>query len=301
MLTRILLTVLAGLLLLVAACDDAEPDETPDEAEEEDVEEPEGDDEDEDDAAEGMEDDGAEDLEGAEPPEPTSLEEGTAAIVEGMDITDDEVDALFDEESDIEQFEEQLGEDADVETLVRTELLTELVLGELIVQAADERDVDVTDEDREDAEDAAGEQLDQALEEGQLSEERREMNLERQAMFEALRRDFEGEATEEQEEQAEEFGEQQGGQELTGDDIAMDEWIVERIQTADVEVDEEYGVWDPSGMQMGAPLIQPPEDAMPEQEQPGMGDLEDLEDMDPEDLEDLEDMEDMEDLEDLDQ
>lgn len=266
---RVLLAVLAGLLLLVSACDDTEPDaDTP----EGDEAEAEADLEDLEDELGGLDD---------EMPEPVELDDGVAATLDGEEIADTDVDERFDPVSEIPEIAEQLEGDDSVEVLLRSEILNHLVEERLINMAADELGVEATDEQLAEVEervvaDSGGEdELAATLEEQGVTDEQYDEALRIEALVEAMRDYFADEATDEEVAEAEQLQEQTG-QEIEAADLAMGEWYGDFVAAMDVQVDAAYGTWDP-----GQGRIMPPPEAMPDM--PPAGELEDLE----EDLEGL--------------
>lgn len=220
----------AGLVLLLAACDDS--DEV---VEEEDLDAP-GDEE----LPEEMEDleelEELEDLEGLEDmqpevPDPVDLPEGVAATVDGDEITDEEVEAEA-EGIDVPEGQEEQVYAAALNQLIIDEVL-DIGAGELGV-TVDEGDI--ADMEAEIEAEADAEQVEAMLEQQGIS---REEFIEQQALIQAIVQEVVGDVEPDADEE-----------ELAEAQAAMQQWETELFAGRDIEVDESYGVWSPETMQI---------------------------------------------------
>ena len=234
---------LAVLALLLAACadDDAEPNGDPDGAQL--VEDLDGE-------ASDLPDTEAS---GEEPPE------GVAATVGGTEIPVTTVDDLFDDVADAPAIAPQLeGEDSEAMiSMLRAQILGQLVAQEILVQgAAEDYGLVVTDDDLDatvasitDQLDGEG-SLDAELEASGMSRSTFErLELPMLTVLSLLEDEFE-------------IGDGPPGQELSEEEIALQEWAFARFSTADVAVSSEIGTWN---AQMGQiePAIMPEMQAPP--------------------------------------
>lgn len=265
--TRLLLALLAGLLLVAAACDENGADE-------EAADDPE---EIEDELGDELDDLGQQEQEEVE------LEEGVAATLDGEEISDEEVDERYESAAEVPEIAEQIEADENIETLLRAEILGQLVQERLITLGAEELGVEVTDEGMDEAEERIVEQsggeeaLESALEEQGVTDEQYDEVVRVEALIGGIRDRLADEVGDEEAAEAEELSEQTG-QEVDAVDLALNDWFSDLMADTEVAVDASYGSWDPMSGQ-----VMPPPDAMPEQ--PPMGDLEDMDDMDLEELE----------------
>ena len=245
--TRLLLALLAGLLLVAAACDENGADE-----------------------------------EAADDPEEIEDELGDELDDLGQQ-EQEEVDERYESAAEVPEIAEQIEADENIETLLRAEILGQLVQERLIALGADELGVEVTDERMEEAEERIVEQsggeeaLASALEEQGVTDEQYDEVVRVEALIGGIRDRLADDVGDEQAAEAEELSEQTG-QEVDAVDLALNDWFSDLMADTEVAVDASYGSWDPMSGQ-----VMPPPDAMPEQ--PPMGDLEDMDDMDLEELE----------------
>lgn len=248
---RTLITLVAALALLLAACGDADEDTAGSDegGSAEETAEEESADASEPDAEEPAEDEL--ELEQPEPQEPVDLEDGIAATVNGNEIAADTVDERFDAVVAIPEIEEQLAEQEDPglgEGQLQAQILSNLIAQHIIAEGADDLGVEPTDEqvaeiEAEEMEAAGGEEaFAEALEEQGISDEQREQEFRHFARVELI-----------QEELAEDLDDEalegmEGMEDVDPGQLAFQEWISGRLAETEVEVDEEYGVWNP---QMG--------------------------------------------------
>lgn len=179
---------------------------------------------------------------------PVELDEGVAAIVNGEEIAAELIDRRVErlaEQPGIGQGPE--GEELDEEQVtatLRSQVLTQTIFSHLILQGAQELDAepDVADVDavRDDlveemgGEEAFAQQVEAAgFTEAELEEELR--------VFAAV--DLIGQRLVEQGD----ADAQAAPEGMSPEEAAAQQWLTVRIQEADVQVDQAYGVWDGSG------------------------------------------------------
>lgn len=228
-----LLALLAALMVLMAACGNGSED-VPEEDGETDVTTP---------AEEDVQDD-----RGAE------LDDDVAAVVNDEEIATSTVEDQVEIFSANPELAEALaGEDAEVtRAVLHGQILTTLIVRTVALQAADDLDVPVTDEDVEEARaeveaEAGGpEGLQQELEEGGMSERQLALELRGIAAIRNI-----------QEALAEEGDAGDDAEDPEAPDEAADpaelraqQHVRERLLAADVVVNDDYGTWDPEAGQV---------------------------------------------------
>ncbi len=236
---RTLTALLAALLLVVAACTDEEGEEGAAE---------EG-------AEEELDELSEEDLAERQPemPEPEDLEDGTAALVNDREIASSTVDERFEAVLESPEVAEMPEEETEgLADNLRAQILTQMVLEEVIADGAEELGAEPSEDDVEEAKAAAAEQAggEEALEE-QLAAQGLTTDDERDEVFllqarvdritEVLSEDLDEDEV--SDEQAEELGMDPG-------QLALQEWLMSQTMEADVRVDGEYGVWSPEAGQV---------------------------------------------------
>lgn len=181
------------------------------------------------------------------------LGEGVAATVDGTEIPTTIVENRVDSAAQTPEVSELLeGEQAEaVRAQLRASVLSQLIVNELVVSGAEDLGLEVDDEaiaqSREElvesagGEDAFDEQVVAAgLDESQLAAELESitaLRLVREELADAEEAETEATATE---------GPQAQPTEPTGPDAALEQWLVEQLRTAEIQVDPEIGTWDPA-------------------------------------------------------
>lgn len=173
------------------------------------------------------------------------LDEGVAATVNGEEISsskvDERVQSIVDNPAAQEQFEGQ--DEETVRASLRSRVLTSLIANVIVSQGADDLGVEASDEDiaaaRAQLEEIVGgeEELDEHLATTGVSQEQLDEELRVLALLDAVGEelsDAEGDDAEAQQQRQE----------------AASQWLSERLVEADVQVDREYGAWDPSTRQV---------------------------------------------------
>jgi hypothetical protein len=224
-----LLVLVLVLGLVAMACgDDDQPDETDPQAQDE-LEQP---------ADERLE-------------EPVDLPDGVAATVNGTEIeesiVDERVEGRLDAlaESDIEGAQDIDPDEA--RTPLAAQVLTFMISHRVIMDAGEEAGVELTQDDleaaRESAADETGgeDELDAAIDQQGITDEEFQELLELQATLEALREELDLE---------EPAGPQPDDETAQPQPDPLEGWLMERFNEADVEVDEDYGHWDPMSGQV---------------------------------------------------
>lgn len=205
---------------------------------------------DESDESDEQTDDGAADLdlqEAPEPDDPVDLDEGLAAVVEGTEITRDRVESRFEAISAVPQVSEQLeGEEGEAAAgLYRARVLQNLIIGQVVADGAREMGVEPSPDDVVAAEQEAVEQFDggreeweQMLEEQGITDEQRQEEFLFVARINAIR----DRVAEDLDESELEMGEEL---DLAPEDLALQQWLGEQLAETEVQVDQEYGLWNP--------------------------------------------------------
>lgn len=173
--------------------------------------------------------------------EPVDLPDGVAAQVGEVDIEEGQLNKRLDAVLAQEQPTEQEGVTPEQrEAAVASQVLSDLIVGQVILQGAEELGVAPTDEDistlRDQVAEGAGgqEAFEQQASEAGYDQEAIERELRVLAAFQNV---------------TEELLTEQGGDAATPgpeDQAAVQEWLVERLEATDITVDEQYGVWDPA-------------------------------------------------------
>lgn len=183
----------------------------------------------------------------ADPTEGTvALDEGVAATVDGTEIPADLLEARLANAEDTPQISQLLeGEQADaVRRQLASTILSQLIVNEIVVNGAEEMGLEVDEEaietTREElvteagGEDVFVEQVSAAgLDEEQLAAE-----LESITALRLVREELTGE-------EAPAPGPQATAS-PSEDEAALQQWLLEHIQAAEVQVDPEIGSWDPN-------------------------------------------------------
>jgi hypothetical protein len=258
-----LLALLAALALLLAACGDNGDNGEDDEA----TGDP--------DAAEQFPDEQElpEDEAGA------ALPDDIAATVNGEEIPADEIDQRVEAVTGDPAVEEQMGGEGgeELEATARAQLLGQAILTIVALDAADELDNPVTDEDIADAraeitDQVGGEEaFDDAAAQAGLSEDQIDDDLRSLAALRNIQEVLEEEEGIEDDEGDEEDDAAAGDpQTMDPGEQLVQEFLSERLSQADIAVNPDYGQWDPQtgqvqppgGMQMQPPA---PEGGSPEE------------------------------------
>lgn len=177
--------------------------------------------------------------------ESADLDEGVAATVNGEEIAsakvDERVQTIADNPAAQEQFEGQ--DEETVRASLRSRVLTSLIANVIVSQGADDLGVEASDEDiaaaRAQLEEIVGgeEELAEHLATTGVSQEQLDEELRVLALLDAVGEelsDAEGDDPEAQQKRQE----------------AASQWLSERLVEADVQVDQEYGAWDPATRQV---------------------------------------------------
>lgn len=169
-------------------------------------------------------------------------ESGVAAQVGSSEIPVTTVNDVYDDLSSLPQLEEQLqGEGGEqLQGTLRSQILTQLVVQEIIVQAAeDDYGIEVTSADRDSVMDdltneAGGEaELDEQLEgAGYTRDAFVTMELPTRAAIQGLESEFGVESPATQ------------GEEPSAEQQELQAWASEKFQQADVSVADDYGAWN---------------------------------------------------------
>lgn len=177
--------------------------------------------------------------------EPVDLPDGVAAIVDGEELTDETVDRRVEgrldalAESDVEGAQDVDPEEA--REPLAAQVLTFMISHRVIVDAGQEMGIEITEEDLEEArqtaidETGSEEQLQAAVDQQGITEQEFDELLELQATIQQVREELGAE---------EPSAPQTPG--ATPQPDPLEEWLVEQFNEAEVEVDEQYGRWDPS-------------------------------------------------------
>lgn len=194
--------------------------------------------------------------------EPVSgdLPEGVAATVGDTEVTVEELDARLALIREIPQVKEQLGGEGDtaqLESQLQTQALGQLVLQNVVLQAAAEEDVTVDDAQVEErraqlAEEAGGDEaFAEQLASAGVPEDQVARELRASIAFELVTEKLMADAPAPSETPSE--GGSEGGTEAPADaqtppqdQQVQQDWLVETVSEADVVVDEAYGAWDPT-------------------------------------------------------
>lgn len=182
-----------------------------------------------------------------------ALGEGVAATVDGTEIPAALVENRVESAAQTPEVSQLLeGEQAEaVRAQLRASVLSQLIVNELVVSGAEDMGLEVDDEaiarSREElvqsagGEDAFVEQVEAAgLDESQLAAELESITALRLVREElADSEEAEAEATATEGPTAQPTG-------PTGPDAALEQWLVEQLRTAEIQVDPEIGTWDPS-------------------------------------------------------
>lgn len=198
--------------------------------------------------------------------EPVSgdLPEGVAATVGDTEVTVEELEARLALIREIPQVKEQLGGEGDtaqLESQLKTQALGQLVLQNVVLQAAAEEDVTVDDQQVEDrrkqlTEEAGGaEAFAEQLASAGVPEDQVARELRASIAFELITEKLMADAPAPSEAPSEGGTDAatEGGTEAPTeaqtppqDQQAQQEWLIETVSSADVVVDEAYGAWDPT-------------------------------------------------------
>lgn len=177
-----------------------------------------------------------------EAPSPVALPDGVAAQVGGTEIGVGEVERLV--EARLEQVpppEDDTVTEEQLQAGVTSEVLSDLIVGQVILQGAEELGVAPTDEDvealrQEVAEGAGGEEaFQQQAEEAGYDEDAVERELRVLAAFQNV---------------SEELSTGDAATPSPEDQQAVQQWLVAQVTATDIAVDETYGVWDPANGQV---------------------------------------------------
>jgi hypothetical protein len=179
--------------------------------------------------------------------EPVDLDEGVAAVVDGVEIADDDVEERFAAISAVPEVAEQLVDDEEgaAAGLYRARVLQNLILDRIVADGAEDLGVEPSDEDVASIEQQAIDEFDgdrdeweSWLDEQGITDEQREQEFRFIARVDAIRDEVADDVDEEELELGEEL-------ELAPADLALQQWFGERLDTADVQVDQRYGLWNP--------------------------------------------------------
>lgn len=237
---RLLIALLVALTLLLGACTD---DDDPGDGSAED--------------AAPEEEPDPEELDLGAPPElsdPVDLEDGVAATVNGTEIESELVEERFQAVADLPEFSEQLERQEDeARAAIQSQILGNLIVQQIIADGAQDLGVEPSDEEVQAAEDEAAEQFEggreafeEALEAEDVSQEQREQEFRFVVRIDAIRDDLESNLDVDDLDLGEE-GEELG---IEPADIAFQEWFAERLESTEVQVDQEYGAWSPQEAQV---------------------------------------------------
>lgn len=186
------------------------------------------------------------------------LPDGVAAQVEDVEIDSDRVDERVDTALENPQLAQQLPEDEEqARSLVQASVLGQMVITEAVLQAADEEGIEVSDEDiaekRSELEEQAGgvDALQQQVDAIGFSDEELDRELRSLAVLDEVR-----------EREAPDAGPTASpapGQPDPGD-LAVQEWLREKLTGMQIVVDSDYGRWDAQQLQVVPPqsAMQPP-------------------------------------------
>lgn len=181
---------------------------------------------------------------------PVELADGVAATVDGEDIPADRIDRRVEQLAADPRFGQgPQGEELDeeqVKSTLRAQILTQEIFSRIILQGAEELDAEPGPEDIAAARDELVQQVggEEAFQEQVEATGFTEAELEEELrVLAAIGRIGERLAEE---------GEVDPGaptppQSMSAEDVAAQQWLIIRIQEADVQVDQAYGRWDPAG------------------------------------------------------
>ncbi|MEX2618700.1 MAG: SurA N-terminal domain-containing protein [Egibacteraceae bacterium] len=250
--------VLAALALAVAACGDDAADDTT----------PAGDD----DEVSAPEDDGP----------AAGLDDDVAAVVNDDEISLDDVEQQVESFANNPQVAEALEGPEGEQTLelLRAQVVSTMIINKLAIAAAEDLDNPVTDEDiaaaRGELEDETGgaENLATALEAEGMSEDQLTVQLRALAALRNIETALAegGDADEDDAEEGEEGDAEEGeeGDAEEGDDpeTLAQRFIQERLQSADVVINDDIGTWDAQTGQVTPPGGLPQQQPQPQQQSP---------------------------------
>lgn len=184
-----------------------------------------------------------EDLEAAMPelPEPTDLTEGVAATIDATEIAVETVEERYTSVAAVPEVAAQLeGEEAEqLGEFLRAQILSRLILEEIVLQGADELGVTASADDiavlrEEETERAGGEEAFAAELEGSgITEAQVDDELRVAVLLDAIGAELSSDLDDAE-------PEVEG---LSAEDLAVQEWLFEQITGRDVAVDARYGVW----------------------------------------------------------
>lgn len=186
------------------------------------------------------------------------LPDGVAAQVGEVEIDADRVDERVDKALENPQLAQQLPEDEEqARSLVQASVLGQMVITEAVLQAAEEEDIEVSDEDiaqkRSELEEQAGgvDALQQQVDAIGFSEEELDRELRSLAVLD--------EVAEREAPDASPTASPAPGQPDPAD-LAVQEWLREKLTGMQIVVDSDYGRWDAQQLQVVPPqsAMQPP-------------------------------------------
>lgn len=206
-------------------------------------------------------------------PEPP---ESAVAVVDGQEISEETFEEQYEQVRSLPAVSEQLQGDqaASAEPILRAQLLSQLVVSDILFRAADDEfDIDISDEQVESRlaklqEDAGGEEeFARTLEKQGITEELLvEQELPFVLLIEELRSAVAGDDAEQPPPPP--TGE---SQQPTEADRALQEWVTNQLASAEVRVRSEIGTWDPQSGQVRPPGgtggmggLQPPSGGQPQ-------------------------------------
>lgn len=182
--------------------------------------------------------------------EPVDLPDGVAARVGDTEIEQEQVDQRIDAVLAQTQATATEGTESDAvateqrEAAVTSQVLSDLIVGQVILQGAEELGVAPSDEDiselRDQVAEGAGgqEAFEQQASEAGYDADAIDRELRVLAAFQNV---------------TEALVSEEGGDTASPapeDQAAVQAWLIEQLEATNIEVDEEYGVWDPASGQV---------------------------------------------------
>lgn len=190
----------------------------------------------------------------------TELSEGVAALVNGTEIPTDQLEARVETASESPEVAEILeGEDgAAALAQLRASILSQMIVNRIVLDGAEERGLEVDDEAIEEtreelAEQAGGEEaFEEQVEQAGLDADQLASELEAITALRLVREDLSAEAD------TPAAGPSPDGTTPDPADALLQQWLLERLQAAEVQVDPEIGSWDPAQGAVVPPAVPAP-------------------------------------------
>lgn len=205
---------------------------------------------------------------GAEDPSPgataadgaTELSEGAAALVNGTEIPTDQLEARVETASESPEVAEILeGEDgAAALAQLRASILSQLIVNRIVLDGAEERglevDEDAVEETREElAQQAGGEEaFDEQVEQAGLDADQLSSELEAITALRLVREDLSAETG------TPTAAPSPDGASPDPADALLQQWLLEQLQAAEVQVAPEIGSWDSNQGTVVPPAVPAP-------------------------------------------